>query len=158
MPPNAPAARPADPPATAVRVAFRFGDPRLFSRLVCLLRGGDSAHCEVAWAWEGARHRCVSASFLDGGVRCKDIDLRAGAWRVYELQAHHWPLAWGAAHAGARYDVLGLLGIVLPPLGHSRKRWFCSEAVAAVIGLREPQIYDLRTLESVCARFGRRVQ
>lgn len=36
-------------------------------------------------------------------------------------------------------------------------RWV-REAVADILGLREPQIFDLRTLESVCARFGERVQ
>lgn len=141
-----------------VRIAFRYGDTRLFSRLVCLLRGGDSAHCEVAYAWESSAHSCVSSSFLDGGVREKRILLDKRKWRVYEIEAQHDPLAWGAEHADAKYDVLGLLGIALPTLGHSRKRWFCSEVSAAILGLREPHIFDLRTLEAVCARYGTRVQ
>lgn len=141
-----------------VRVAFRHADRRLFARLVCLLRGGDSAHCEVAWAWQGEAHRCVSASFLDGGVRGKQIDMPACKWRIYEIEAVRDPVAWCADNSGAGYDVAGLLGIVFPPLGHARRRWFCSEVAAHLIGLATPHIYDLRTLESVCARFGRRVQ
>lgn len=141
-----------------IRIAFRFNDKRLFSRLVCLLRGGDSAHCEVAWRWDGYQHECVSASWLDGGVRAKDINLAPEKWRIYEIDAVVDPRVWLVAHGGKGYDVLGLLGIVLPALGHSRRRWFCSEAAADILGLPEPHIFDLRTLEAACARFGKRVQ
>lgn len=141
-----------------VRIAFRYGDTRLFSRLVCLLRGGDSAHCEVAINEFDGSYWCVSASFLDGGVRGKDMPLPPEKWRIYEIEAEHDPFVWMQRHEGAGYDVPGLLGIVLPPIGHSRKRWFCSEVAAAILGLREPHIYDLRTLEAVCARYGTRVQ
>lgn len=141
-----------------IRAAFRYGDRRPFSRAVTFLRGGDSAHCEVAWAWDGELHRCVSASFLDGGVRAKDIAMLASKWRIYELPAAIDPQLWHERHAGAGYDVLGLLGILWPRLGHGRRRWFCSEVLADVLGLQQPQLFDLRTLESVCALIGRRVQ
>jgi hypothetical protein len=140
------------------RIAFRYNDTRLFSRVVCLLRGGDSAHCEVAIEQSDGTHWCVSSSFLDGGVRGKDMPLPADKWRVYEIDAQRDPAAWEVEHAGKGYDILGLLGVAFPPFGHSRRRWFCSEAAADMLGLREPHIYDLRTLESVCARFGTRVQ
>ncbi len=141
-----------------VRIAFRYGDTRLFSRLVCLLRGGDSAHCEVATNELGGSYWCVSSSFLDGGVRGKEMPLPPGKWRIYKIETKRDPVQWCAEHSGAKYDVLGLLGVVLPPLGHARKRWFCSEVAAAILGLSEPHIFDLRTLEAVCARFGTRVQ
>ncbi len=145
--------------AGPARVAFRFGDRRLFARIICALRGGDSAHCEVAGAWaEDGTYECVSASWLDGGVRGKRMPLPAAKWRIYELASPNSPAAWLHSRAGAGYDLLGLLGIVFPPVGQSRQRWFCSEAVADVLGLSEPHIFDLRTLESTCARFGRRVQ
>lgn len=140
-----------------VRVAFRYGDRRLFARLVCLLRGGDSAHCEVAKPILNGQFWCVSSSWLDGGVRYKYMPLPADKWRMYEIDAAVHPAQWHEANMRKGYDVLGLLGIVLPPMGHSRRRWFCSEAAADMLGLREPHIYDLRTLESVCARFGTRV-
>ena len=58
-----------------IRIAFRYGDRRWFARLVCALRGGDVAHCEVAYAQLAIGHLCVSASWLDGGVRSKMIVL-----------------------------------------------------------------------------------
>lgn len=141
-----------------VRVAFRYGDTRLFARLVCLLRGGDSAHCEVAINELAGRYWCISSSFLDGGVRSKDMPLPPEKWRIYEVKAALDPIDWHSLHGGAKYDLLGLLGIMLPTFGHARTRWFCSEAAAAILGLREPHIFDLRTLEAVCARYGTRVQ
>jgi hypothetical protein len=143
---------------TKIRAAFRYGDTRLFSRLVTFFRGGDSAHCEVAWAWIGHMHECVSASYLDGGVRAKVLALPPKTWRIYELDSAVEPLEWYCVHSGSRYDVLGLLGILWPRIGHQRRRWFCSEVLAAIIGLPEPQLYDLRVAESVCAKLGVRIQ
>lgn len=141
-----------------IRIAFRRDDPRLFARVVCLLRGGDSAHCEAAHAWDGALHECVSASWLDGGVRGKAIDMPAEKWRIYEVPAAIHPAEYLRVHDGDGYDVLGLLGILWPRLGHSARRRFCSEACAEMLGLPMPHLFDLRTLESVCAFIGRRVQ
>lgn len=141
-----------------VRVCFRYGDPRLFSRLVTFFRGGDSAHCEVAETWDGALHDCVSASVLDGGVRLKRIALPPEKWRIYEIAALASPNEYARKNQGQKYDYLGLLGIVWPLVGHARKRKFCSEVAGEVIGLSEPHLFDLRTLESVCATYGVRIQ
>jgi len=141
-----------------ILVAFRYNDRRLFARLVCLLRGGDSAHCEGVYRSVNDMHGCVSSSFIDGGVREKIMPLPAEKWRMYEVPEAVDPRAWLVQHTGKKYDLLGLLGILLPTLGHSRRRWFCSEAVADMLGLSEPHLFDLRSLESVCALNGKRIQ
>lgn len=142
-----------------IRVCFRHGDRRLFARLVCAWRGGDSAHCEAAFDWRAQSHDCVSASWLDGGVRIKTIDMPAEKWRIYEVPGdRNRALAWAAQHDGERYDVLGLLGFVFRRIKGWTSAWFCSEVVADVMYLPEPYLYDLRALESVCARYGVRVQ
>lgn len=141
-----------------IRIAFRYDDRRIFARLVILLRGGDSAHCEAAWGWDGTVHDCVSASFLDGGVRGKSIVMPASKWRIYEVPGVVDPRVYLAKHDEDGYDVLGLLGVLWAGFGHSRNRRFCSEACAEMIGLPDPHLFDLRTLESVCALIGRRVQ
>lgn len=139
-------------------IAFRHSHRLVFARVVCLVRGGDTAHCEAGIVADPADRVawCVSASFLDTGVRGKSIDLSDPAkWRVYAVPT--WLemdiRGWLAAHDGWGYDLLGLLGIVWRPLGHSRRKAFCSEAVAAMLGLPEPELYDPRTLESVVQRF-----
>lgn len=141
-----------------IRVAFRYGDKRIFARAVCWLRGGDSAHCEVSHRWEGEEALCTSASFMDGGVRQKTINLSPDKWRVYEMDISPEDVVkWHRKHQGKKYDVLGLLGFIWRRVEGSARRFFCSEVSAEIMGLPEPQLYDLRTLESVCIRFGKRV-
>lgn len=142
-----------------IRVAFRYGDKRVFARFVCLLQGGDSAHCEVAWSWSDLTHECVSSSFLDGGVRGKTINLPPEKWRIYEMPGDYLKVVeWLKAHYFEGYDTLGLLGFVLRRIKGWLRRWFCSEAAADMLGLPDPWRYDLALLESVCRRFGNRIQ
>lgn len=141
------------------RIAFRYADTRLFARLVCWWRGGDSAHCEVvSHSWTNGHHECISASWLDGGVRTKTMPLPADRWRIYEVEHTVDPVGWLELNNGAGYDWLGLLSFVIARWRVSTTRWFCSEVAAHIMGLPEPHRYDLVTLESVCACYGRRVQ
>lgn len=133
-----------------ILIAFRHSDPRLFARAVTALRGGDSAHVEAALPLPAeGMHLCVSASFLDGGVRGKVIDIgNADKWRVYRWAGPHLdPLVWLKANDKARYDLLGLIGILAPRVGHSRSKRFCSETVAEMLLLPDPHSYDLVALE-----------
>lgn len=143
-----------------LRVAFRYNDDRLFSRAVTWLRGGDSAHCEISHEWRGEFHTCTSASFMDGGVRQKRIQLSPDKWRIYEIPQMRQTdvLEWFYQHHLKKYDIVGLLGFVWRRIEGSGRRFFCSEACADILRLPTPHLYDLRLLESVCARFGHRVQ
>ncbi len=143
-----------------IRVAFRYGDPRLFSRLVSLVQGGDSAHCEVAYYWEGDTYQCVSSSFVDDGLRKKEIPMPENKWRIYEVsgKTKDEVLAYYIKHEGSKYDWLGLLGFVIRRVKGFSKRKFCSEVGAEILGLKDPWRYDLALLESVCAHIGKRVQ
>lgn len=141
-----------------LRIAFRYGDTRLFSRLVCLVRGGDSAHCEVVLRSVGGVHECLSASWVDGGVRVKKMPLPADKWRIWTLTGGADPLTWYTQHAGAPYDVAGLLGFVVPWVKHKLDAWFCSECAADIAGLEAPHRYDLVKLERHCRANGIREQ
>lgn len=142
-----------------ILIAFRHSDGRIFARGVTLLRGGDSAHVESAIPM-GALSLCVSASFIDGGVRGKMIDLRDPAkWRVYRWEGPHVDLLqWLEDHEDAEYDLRGLLGILAPPIGNDRTKRFCSEAVAEHIRLNYPGTYDLLRLERHVAERAARVE
>ncbi len=154
-----------------IRVAFRYDDTRLFARLVCFLRGGDSAHCEVAYRWpdcpedvysllrgldvtplKGNEHECVSASFLDGGVRSKVIDLPASKWRIYEVPGDPAEVKlWLSLHQGQRYDWPAFIGFTaLRRFKGLSQRWFCSEVVAVLLSLRAPHRFDPYDTETVC--------
>lgn len=143
-----------------IRVAFRYDDPRAFARLVRLIQGGDCAHCEVSYAWEGLTHMCVSSSFLDGGVREHTIVMPPSKWRIYEIKSGYTyeVLEYLDKHRGEKYDWLGLLGFVFRRIKGFSKRKFCSECAAEIIGLKDPWRYDLSLLESVVDKLGVRVQ
>ena len=135
-----------------ILIAFRHSNTRIFARTVTTLRGGDSAHVEAAVPLNvdgRAMHLCVSASFVDGGVRGKVIDIgNPDKWRVYRWTGRHLdPLVWLREHDKAQYDLRGLIGILAPPVGHDRTKRFCSEAVAEMLLLPDPHTYDLVALE-----------
>lgn len=142
-----------------IQIAFRYGSRDWFTKLICLWQGGDSAHCEVSIARAGGKNLCISSSFVDGGVRQALITLSPDKWRIYEMQVDRAEAErWYEAHKGQNYDILGLLGFIFRPMNGARRKWFCSEAAAAILGLLNPERYDLVLLESYCKRTGTRVQ
>lgn len=135
-----------------IRICFRYGDTRLFARLVCLLRGGDSAHCETAHRWAADVYDCVSSSWMDGGVRGKLITMAHQKWRVYEVPGSPDDVRrWLVDHAGEGYDWLSFFGYgVLRRLSGSSRRKTCAKVAADLMWLRDPHRWDLFDLESVC--------
>lgn len=137
-----------------IRIAFYRGHTRLFNRLVSWwLRGGYS-HCELmVERMSDGRWLCASSSYQDGGVRLKSIDLAPDRWAVVSVPGDlEQALRWFEARIGAGYDVPGLLGFVWRRARQDQRRWFCSEAVAAAIGYREPWRFDPCTLYAAAMR------
>ena len=102
------------------------------------------SHCELVVS----TGRAWSASFEAGGVRSKLVDFDPPKWDLIDLPDALEPaaVAWFTAHRGAKYDLLGNLQFILAAIPHSRKRWFCSEAVAAALEIPDPWRYDPGTL------------
>lgn len=116
--------------------ATRPGLQGIYSRAVRWIDRGPYSHCELIFS-DGLSG---SASYIDGGVRLKRIDYDPAHWDFIELPAHQEPYArdWFERNAGAPYDLLGNVRFVLPWLPDSERGWFCSEAEAAALRLREP--------------------
>ena len=116
--------------------ATRPGWQGLYSQGVRFIERGPYSHCELVFS-DG---QSASASWMDGGVRCKRIDYDPAHWDFIELPAHLEPYArdWFERNDGAPYDLLGNVRFVLPWLPDSEQGWFCSEAIAAALRLREP--------------------
>lgn len=99
--------------------------------LVCLGTLSRYSHCELV-----IQGVCYSASARDGGVRGKVIDLDSGHWDVVDVPGDEAAaLAWFRQHQGERYDWMGVLRFALPFLRQRPGKWFCSEAVAAMLGM-----------------------
>lgn len=118
----------------------------IYNRLVRWWTKSPYSHVELVVS----TGRAWSSSFEDGGVRSKLIDLDPAKWDVVDLPAHLEQAAvdWFKEHRGAGYDLVGNLQFVLAVFSDSRKRWFCSEAVAAALGIPDPWRYDPGTLAS----------
>lgn len=121
-----------------IELAFYKGQGRLFDRLVRWWTRGPYSHCEVVThrsssgvAW------CISSSWRDGGVRGKWIELDPAKWDVLAVPGVDSAVAhlWLARHAGAGYDIAGLLGFVWRPVRSAHRLWFCSETCADIAGV-----------------------
>lgn len=115
---------------------------KLFHWAVCTFTRSKYSHCELV-----INGMCWSSSNRDGGVRGKRIDLTSGKWDLYPIQAdERAAVEWFRFHKGAKYDWMGVLRFVLPFIPKQRKRWFCSEAIAAAIGLHTPECFTPESL------------
>lgn len=130
--------------ANTMHVAFYKGKTRLFNRLVSWWLRGPYSHCElVLQTSPDGVSLCASSSFMDGGVRLKNMVLDPDHWNLVLVggsPAKAW--SWAVDHEDDHYDVLGLLGFVWRRQPDDKTKWFCSEAVAAMLGLPDPWRFD----------------
>lgn len=137
-----------------MQIAFYKGRTRLFNRLVSWYLRGAYSHCELVLGTSGGIAICASSSFMDGGVRTKLIELHPDHWDLVEVPGSmDAAFAWVNAHAEHGYDVPGLLGFVWRRTQDSRRRWFCSEAVAAMLGYADPWRFDPCTLHAAVTHY-----
>ena len=110
----------------------------IYSRAVRFIDRGAYSHCELVFS-DGMSG---SASYIDGGVRLKRIDYDEDHWDVIDLRAdsaaEQYARDWFESNVGAPYDLAGNVRFVLPFLPDSEAGWFCSEAMAAALRLKEP--------------------
>jgi hypothetical protein len=139
-----------------LRAAFYKGThaglPGIYNRLVRWWTRSPYSHVELIFM-EGprtGRGLAFSASYMDGGVRDKAIDFDPQKWDFvdlpHELREQAWD--WFCAHEGQGYDLLGNLHFILSAVGDDKRRWFCSEAVAAALGMPNPERFDPGTLRA----------
>ena len=104
---------------------------------------GRYSHVEfIAGAADFGRPlECLSSSGRDGGVRSKMMLLKPANWVLVQLAIDaDAPAEFIRSRIGARYDYTGLLLSHVLAFGrHDQDRWFCSEIVAAALGLPNPQ-------------------
>jgi hypothetical protein len=99
----------------------------------------------------------ASASYLDKGVRFKQIDFDPAHWDFVDLpdDLELAAMRWFVEHAGQPYDLWGNAHFIIGGIGDSPDRWFCSEAMAAALGMTEAWRYDPATLHSALLNFNR---
>jgi hypothetical protein len=113
--------------------------------------GGPYSHVEVITKTNAeGQSFCYSSVFKEKGIRGKWRDLAVGDWDFVDVDVDPLQVeAWFVAHAGAKYDLLGLLGFVFRREEYDHNKYFCSEAVADAIGLGEGWRYDPNALKPI---------
>lgn len=131
-----------------MKIAFYKGKTRLFNRLVSWYLRGNYSHCEaIINTTADGYSLCASSSFMDGGVRLKFIKLDPEHWDVVDVPGSSAAAyEWTKERDGDGYDLLGLLGFAWRRQSGDKTKWFCSESVAAMLGLPEPWRFDPMTL------------
>lgn len=131
----------------------RPGAAGIYSRGVRFWTKGPYSHCEAVFS-DGMS---ASASFEDGGVRFKAISYEPARWDFIQLPAILEAPArtWFEGHDGEGYDLMGNLHFVLGPVPDSRNRKFCSEALAAALGIADPWRFDPNDLAVLLHFMGR---
>lgn len=98
----------------------------------------------IGHPFEGLVH-CITSSGMDGGVRCKRMQLNPAHWDVLPMPWVSESAAWAFMldNKGAHYDYMGVVRFLFPwALREHPTRWFCTEAVAHIAGFDEPWRYS----------------
>ena len=118
--------------------ATRSGAPGLFNILVRWWRASKYSHNELVFA-DGM---CASSSWMDGGIRFKQIELNPQKWDIVELDSkfsEEKARQWFTNNLGSKYNLLLILSFVLPFLARqaSKRGYVCSTAIAESLGFKE---------------------
>ena len=135
--------------STKTRLAFYKGlrkenpNSRIGDRLICLVTGKPFSHCELV---EFSRPvvglttaSMLSSSLRDGGVRAAWRVLDSDRWVVVEFDGDSKPaIDYIRGRIGTPYGWFDLLSFLLPFSVSWSGSDFCSEVVAAALGLDKP--------------------
>ena len=125
-----------------MKLAFYKAPGTWADKAIRLFTGSAYSHVELV-----INGMCYSSSIQDSGVRCKGINIHSGNWDVVDIPGdERKALKWFADHDGQAYDWAGVFRFLLPLLPNSANRWFCSEAVAAALGIKDPEAYTPQDL------------
>jgi hypothetical protein len=134
-----------------MRAAFytgtRPGVPGLYNRLVRSWEPGGSSHAELIFS-DGVS---ASASFMDKGVRFKEIDYDPTKWEIIDLGERFnedYARQWFELHEDEPYNLLGQIHFVVSPVRIDGGYW-CSAAMAAALQLVNPWRYGPNLLRDV---------
>lgn len=131
-----------------MRVAFHKGGNQIGDRIIKWWDDGLYSHAEIIFStglW-------ASASFMDGmKVRGKFIIPGENNWDYLTLPAAYEApaLEFFKQTDGIRYDLFGQVRFIFAPYRGRGNKYWCSEWVAAALGLREPWRYGPNGLYNV---------
>ena len=121
---------------------------RFFDDVIKFFTHGPYSHCEIAIPnpEPSLVFTCYTASNRDGGVRKKVMQLPPERWDLIEVNIEPDKVRdFFAKTQGAKYDLIGALGVVLH-IRDSKTKYFCSEWCAECLGLNKPHKFSPNSL------------
>ena len=128
-------------------LALYKGKGTICNAIVRWWTGSIYSHCEIV-----VNGICYSSSRMDGGVRCKKIDLNSGRWDVLKIEADvkDRVIAVYEVTKGNKYNWFGIFGAqVINRRYRKQNKFFCSEWCAHALGLPYPQTFAPHTLLAI---------
>lgn len=127
--------------------ATHSGLPGIYNRLVRWWTKGEYSHCEILFS-DGI---CASSSYMDGGVRFKKIDLDITKWDFVRVpdELEVYARIWFITRQKDKYDLLGNLHFIIGAVPDDKNKWFCSEAVAAALRIKDPWRFNPNELAAI---------
>ena len=124
---------------------YRTGD-----EIIRFFTNGKYSHCEIVCLYleqdDDLLFECYSSSIMDGGVRLKLMPLPVEKWDLVKVNIDiNLIRLFYNRTKGAKYDILGAIGVVLP-VGENKRKYFCSEWCAKAIELANPRKYSPNSL------------
>lgn len=136
-----------------MKAAFYKGKRRLFNRLVSWWDRGPYSHMEIVFDDQTS----ASSSFMDGGVRFKPIQFDDSRWDFIELPKEYFnddiSRSWFRNNLGLSYDFAGLIRFTIGAISEHKKKYFCSEACLASLGIDEPWRFTPNSAHALISSF-----
>lgn len=136
------------------RIAFYKGThpgiPGIYNRAVRLRGRGPYSHVEIQFS-DGLS---ASSSFMDKGVRFKQIEYSQDHWDFIDLPPEWEAYArlWFKTNEGKSYDLMGNVFLAVGFFGDSYTKFFCSEAAGAALKLDQAFRFEPNSLYPVIKR------
>lgn len=123
-------------------------------KLICYVTKSEYSHVEFVSRDDGTVYECWSSSNRDGGIRKTYITVNPEHWTLLELPtADAVNTNWFLERTGQKYDYVGLLCPILKTsLFSSKSKWFCSEAIAEVLGHKDSWRYTPEMLFQIYSK------
>jgi hypothetical protein len=121
--------------------SIRPGFSGIFSKLVRWWTNSEYSHTELIFS-DGTS---ASSSFIDGGVRFKEISYDNDHWDFIELPEsfnEKQARVWFEVNKDKKYDVLGLLGFIWKRGTQDKNKFYCNEAIGEALGIKDSWRFD----------------
>jgi hypothetical protein len=129
----------------------------LFNMAIRFAMASKYSHCEAIFDNDVSKAvSCGSSSFIDGGVRIKDILLNPDHWDVLDVPCFDEARSrqWFFDHDGEPYCVRGLAAVILPVVGDNPGQLFCSEAILDSVDFHNAHKVDPGRFYDLCIYLG----